>query len=268
MMILGIYPALASIGLVITVFAVIWKSPFFNFVGILLFIYGLLKSVALIMPPLPGQVMVMYMAMSVFSLIVYFSIEDKTFKAFLEPMRAVIADDDKKVLRVILVFVALPLFAGYLTYTKVTPTYEPPVSGRIIHPEPPSQIEFKGNTMNVIGLENPLRKDAANLAKNIEDGKKIYYRNCFYCHGDDLDGRGHLAQAYNPVPLPFRGTDTIAQLPESFVFWRVAKGWRGLPAGAGPWNSAMPSFEDFLSEDEIWKVILFIYEATGNKPRA
>jgi len=51
------------------------------------------------------------------------------------------------------------------------------------------------------------------------------------------------------------------------VFWRVAKGWTGLPAGATPWDSAMPAFENLLTQDQIWKVILYIYDATGNKPR-
>ncbi|WP_420264665.1 c-type cytochrome [Candidatus Magnetominusculus dajiuhuensis] len=265
---LKIYPIIAIIGLVISIGSVIRKSPFFNFIGILICIYGLLKSAEYIMIPLPSQVILMYMAMSFFSFFIYFSIQEETFKAFLEPMRAVFADDNKALLRVLIVFIGLPLFAGYLTYVKVKPTYDPPVSGRIVHPEPPSQMEFRGKTMNVLGLENPLRKDAANFTKYVEEGKKIYYQNCFFCHGDDLDGKGHMAQAYNPVPLPFRGTDTIAQMPESFIFWRVSKGWRGLPAGAGPWNSAMPSFEDFLTEEEVWKVIMFIYDSTGNKPRS
>ncbi|KWT76411.1 c-type cytochrome [Candidatus Magnetominusculus xianensis] len=263
-----IYPIIAIIGLVISISSVFKKSPFFNFVGLQILIYGLLKSADYIMPALPAQVILMYMAMSVFSFIIYFSIQEETFKAFLEPMRSLFADDNKKFLRLIIAFIALPLFAGYLTYAKVKPTYDPPVSARIVHPEPPSQMDFKGKTMNVLGLENPLRKDTANFAKNVEEGKKIYYQNCFFCHGDDLDGKGHIADAFNPVPLPFRGTDTIAQLPESFVFWRVAKGWRGLPAGSGPWNSSMPSFEDFLTEEEVWQVIMFIYESTGNKPRS
>ncbi len=265
---LKIYPIIAIIGLVISLSSVFKKSPFFNFIGLQIFIYGLLKSAEYIMPALPAQVILMYMVMSVFSFIIYFSIQEETFKAFLEPMRSLFADDNKKFLRLIIAFIALPLFAGYLTYVKVKPTYDPPVSARIVHPEPPSQMDFKGKTMNVLGLENPLRKDTANFAKNVEDGKKIYYQNCFFCHGDDLDGKGHVADAFNPVPLPFRGTDTIAQLPESFVFWRVSKGWRGLPAGSGPWNSSMPSFEDFLTEEEVWKVIMFIYESTGNKPRS
>jgi mono/diheme cytochrome c family protein len=262
-----IFPIIALIGLAITITAAFRKAPFFNFIGILITIYGALKSLAFVMPPLPGQVIVMFMIMSFFAFLIYFSIQDETLRAFLEPMRAVLADGDKKLLRIIIVFILIPLLAASLTYVKVKPTFEPPISGRITHPEPPSEIDFKGNTIKILGLENPLRKDAANLAGKIEEGKEIYYKNCFFCHGDDLDGKGNFAQAFNPPPPPFRGTDTIAQLPESYVFWRVAKGWRGLSAGAHPWDSAMPAFEDFLEEDAIWKVILYIYDATGNTPR-
>ena len=60
---------------------------------------------------------------------------------------------------------------------------------------------------------------------------------------------------------------TIAQLTESFVFWRIAKGGPGLPREGGPWNSAMPIWEDFLSADDIWSVTLFLYEQAGVSPR-
>ncbi len=243
------------------------KAPFFQFVAILVAVYGGLKSMALVMPPLPGQVVLMFMIMSFFSFLVYFSIQDETLRAFLEPIRAVLADDDKKIPRVVIVYVLVPLLAGYLVYAEVTPTYEPPLSPRITHPEPPSQIDFRGTTISILGLENPLRKDAAALQNNIAEGKVIYFQNCFICHGADLDGRGNFAQAFNPPPPPFRGTDTIAQLPESYVFWRIAKGWTGLPAGATPWDSAMPAFENLLTQEQIWKAILYLYDATGNKPR-
>jgi mono/diheme cytochrome c family protein len=262
-----IFPVIAIIGIAIAVIAGLRKAPLFNFLGILIAIYGGLKSLAFVMPPLPGQVIVMFMILSFFAFLIYFSIEDATLRAFLEPMRAVLADDDKKIQRISIVYLLIPLLAAYITYTRVRPAFEPPVSARITHPEPPSEIEIKGNTIRILGLENPLRKDAANLPRYTAEGKEIYYQNCFFCHGDDLDGKGNFSQAFNPVPPPFRGTDTIAQLPESYVFWRIAKGWRGLPAGAHPWDSAMPSFEDFLTEEQMWKVILFIYEATGNKPR-
>ncbi len=261
-----IYSAMILLGIVISVISVIKKSPFFNFIGILVAIYGGLKSAALVTAPLPKQVTTMYMVMSVIAFLIYFSIQDETLKAFVEPMRAVIEDQDKKVLRVI-VFILIPFLAGYTAYEKVKPNFEPPASAWIRHPEPPAEIDFKGKTIRILGLENPLRKDTANLAKNIESGKEIYYKNCFFCHGADIDGRGNFAEAFNPPPPPFIGTDTIAQLPESYVFWRIAKGWRGLPAGSRPWDSAMPAFEDFLTEEEIWKSILFIYDYSGNKPR-
>ncbi len=262
-----IFPIITLIGLALAIASVQKKSPFFNFVGIQIAVYGGLKSMSLIMPPLPGQVIVMYMIMSFFAFLVYFSIQDETLKAFLEPMRAVLADDDKEGLRIVIVYALIPLLAGYITYVEVKPGFEPPVSPRITHPEPPSEIDFKGKTIRILGLENPLRKDVANLSQYVEEGKDIYYRNCFFCHGDELDGKGHFARAFNPPPPPFIGTDTIAQLPESYVFWRIAKGWRGIPAGSRPWDSAMPSFEDFLEEGAIWKVVLFIYDASGNKPR-
>jgi mono/diheme cytochrome c family protein len=262
-----IFPIITLIGLAIAVASALKKAPFYNFIGILVAIYGGLKSLSLFMPPLPGQVIVMFMITSFFAFLIYFSIDDNTLKAFLEPMRAVLADDDKKVPRIVIVFILIPALAGYITYAKVKPAFEPPLSPRITHPEPPAEIDFKGNTIRILGLENPLRKDAANLSRNIQDGKDLYYQNCFFCHGDDLDGKGNFALAFNPPPPPFRGTDTIAQLPESYVFWRIATGWKGLPAGATPWDSAMPAFADFLTEEQVWKVTLFIYDATGNKPR-
>jgi mono/diheme cytochrome c family protein len=262
-----IFPIITVIGVAIAITAVLKKAPLFNFLGILLAIYGGLKSMSLFMPPLPGQVIIMYMILSFFAFFIYFSIHDETLKAFLEPIRSVLADDEKKILRVVIVYILIPLLAGYATYAEVKPSFEPPASPRISHPEPPTEIDIKGNTIRILGLENPLRKDSANLPKSVEEGKAIYYQNCFFCHGDDLDGKGNYAQAFNPPPPPFRGIDTIAQLPESYVFWRIAKGWRGLPAGANPWDSAMPPFEDLLTVEQIWKVNLFIYDATGNKPR-
>jgi hypothetical protein len=51
------------------------------------------------------------------------------------------------------------------------------------------------------------------------------------------------------------------------VFWRVSKGGIGLPREAFPWASVMPPWEQHLTTDEIWKVILFEYWHTGYYPR-
>ena len=114
------------------------------------------------------------------------------------------------------------------------------------------------------GHENPLRADGS-IAEDYAVGRAIYYRNCLPCHGDALDGNGHFAHGFNPAPIDL--TNTLKDLTESYVFWRVAKGGPGLPLEGTPWNSAMPAWEQFLSEDEVWAVIVFLYEQTGLSPR-
>ena len=80
-------------------------------------------------------------------------------------------------------------------------------------------------------------------------------------------GQVRTTVAAPPNLRSLQDNGTIAQLTESFVFWRVAKGGPGLPREGTPWNSAMPRWEDFLTERQIWAVILFLYDQTGWKPR-
>ena len=87
-------------------------------------------------------------------------------------------------------------------------------------------------------------------------------------HGDLMGGAGMYAHALNPIPTNFQDPGTIAMLREAFLFWRIAKGAPGLPEEGGPWQSAMPAWELFLTEEEMWNVILFLYDFTGYKPRA
>jgi hypothetical protein len=56
-------------------------------------------------------------------------------------------------------------------------------------------------------------------------------------------------------------------LQEGYLFWRIAKGGPGLPDESAPWASAMPAWETFLTEDEVWDVIIFLYDYTGQRPR-
>jgi len=63
------------------------------------------------------------------------------------------------------------------------------------------------------------------------------------------------AFAFNPIPANFTDPGTIAQLQETFIFWRVSKGGIGLPNEGFPWASVMPPWEQHLTTDEIWKVI-------------
>ena len=213
--------------------------------------------------PVPDSVLLQYMLTVFVGALIYVSANEDRWREFREPIRAVLASDDYTGIRNALL-VAVPLLVGFVTFLQVRPTVAAPSALRSIHPAPPSQITFRGRQMVLDGLENPLREEGS-LAEHYETGKTLYYRNCMPCHGDALAGDGHYAHGFNPAPIDL--TSTIADLTESFVFWRIAKGGPGLPTEGAPWNSAMPVWEDYMTEDEIWAVIIFLYEQARLSPR-
>jgi DMSO reductase family type II enzyme heme b subunit len=219
-----------------------------------------------IRPPAPWSVFTLYMAIVLIVVLVYVSSDSDSWRSFLAPIRSTLVDDSKLPMRVA-VMVVLPLVVGYYAYTQAAAKIEAPAELRAIHPAPPASVSFRGKTLDVQGLENPLRKDTANFKKHVAEGSVIYVKNCLPCHGDNLDGTGHFAHAFNPPPANFTDPGTIAMLQEGFLFWRIAKGGAGLPKESTPWNSVMPAWEDRLSEEDIWKVIMYLYDATGYQPR-
>lgn len=242
------------------------KHPFGQAVTILVVSYLLFDvGIRMISVPVPNSVLLQYMLTVLAGVLVYVSDNEARWTRFKEPIHATLVDGDKRTLRGVMLTV-IPLLVGYLVYDQVRPKVGAVAQLRSIHPAPPSQITFRGNTVQLTGLENPLREQGS-LEEHYLEGRRVYYQNCLPCHGDLLDGRGHFAEGFNPTPLPFDDSGTIAQLTESFVFWRIAKGGVGLPREGTPWLSAMPAWEDFLTKDEIWAVIIFLYEQSGWEPR-
>ncbi len=221
--------------------------------------------------PIPSSLILMYMFFAVVMILLVMTSTEKSTQELLAPIKSMLEDPSKRPIRNV-VFVVVPVIAGVITYNQVKPTYEAPVELRSTHPAPPSTVKIYGKTYDLLTLENPFRKyekeDPEKFKQLVREGGEVYFKHCFYCHGDKLDGKGHYAHGFNPLPLPFQGKDTIAQLQESYVFWRIATGGPGLPKESTPWLSAMPVWQDFLTEEEIWKVILFIYDYTENVPRA
>jgi mono/diheme cytochrome c family protein len=215
--------------------------------------------------PIPNSVMFQYMLTCAVGILLWVSDNEERWTEFKAPIHQTMVDPQRKKARGVLM-VAIPLVVAFGTFTRVRPSVGAPISLRSIHPAPPSSIDFLGETIELSGLENPLRSTGS-LEDHVEEGKRVYYENCLACHGDGLNGQGHYAAAFTPAPANFEAIGTIAQLTESFVFWRIAKGGPGLPNEGAPWNSAMPAWEDFLTADEIWSVIIFLYEQTGHEPR-
>jgi mono/diheme cytochrome c family protein len=238
--------------------------PFWQAALLLLAAYVIILVIGWISAPVPKTVVIQYLFTALVGVLVFVSDNEQRWTRFKEPIRRTMVEPERRGLRTSLL-VALPVLVGWMTYQQVRPSVSAPAALRSVHPASPVRITFRGQQMDLATLENPLRQ-TGDLQEHYAAGKRVYYQNCLPCHGDLLDGRGHFAHGFNPTPLPFDGS-TIAQLRESFVFWRIAKGGLGLPKEGAPWNSAMPVWEDFLTEEEIWQVIIFLYEQTGLQPR-
>ncbi|MEE2750795.1 MAG: cytochrome c [Myxococcota bacterium] len=228
-------------------------------------------------PAAPASVVKLY-AMGVFvALAMYVTSSDAALEQFWGPIEQIMVDPSKKfVLWALLVL--LPGVVAWQTYESSLPATEPPPKIRSVHPAPPNTIDFQAPgdsesmTFDVVNGDSPIRaletSDPEKFAEHVANGKDVYYENCFYCHGDYLAADGHYADAVSPPPANFQDKGTLAMLQEAFLFWRVAKGGPGLPSSGTPWDSSMPAWEKFLTEEEIWDVIAFLYEYTGFSPRA
>ncbi len=215
--------------------------------------------------PVPRSLVLQYMALVTVGILLYVSRDDEQWTAFKQPLHRALIDPRLKALRVA-GLVAAPLIVAWWTYVQVRPGIGTATQFRSVHPAPPPRITFRGRPMAITGLENPLRHRGA-LEAHVQEGRRLYHQHCLPCHGALLDGKGPFAQAFNPAPSALDDPGTIGQLTESYVFWRIAKGGPGLPREGTPWNSAMPAWEEVLKEDDIWAVIVFLYEQSGVQPR-
>lgn len=167
--------------------------------------------------------------------------------------------------------VAIPCLVAWGVYRDLQQPIQAPFFGRTVHPSPPTEITVHGEKIDLVTGANPLRalekSDPAAFRKHVESGRTIYYQNCFYCHGDSLGGDGMYAHGLNPVPANFQDSGVLPNFQETFFFWRVAKGGPGMPDEGGPGDSAMPEWERFLTNQQLWEVILFLYDDTGYRPR-
>ena len=221
--------------------------------------------------PIPSSLMTMYLFFIIAGVSMVFTFTEEGAKELAAPLWALVEDPSKITLRNI-IFAIVPLIAGGMAFHQASPSYEAPMELRSIHPAPPATIRAFDKKYNLLTLESPLRHfekdDPEKFRELVAAGAEVYAQNCIFCHGDKLDGQGIYAPALNPLPMNFQDIGTIAQLQESYLFWRIATGGPGLPSEAAPWISAMPVWQDFLTEEEIWKVILFLYDYTGHRPRS
>jgi len=98
-------------------------------------------------------------------------------------------------------------------------------------------------------LDNPI-KDPHEF--EISRGEELYHYNCAACHGDTAFGNGSIGESLDPPPANL--AVAVNETKKNYLFWRIAKG--GI---LEPFNSAMPSWDAVLTDQEIWEVVSFLH---------
>ena len=99
-------------------------------------------------------------------------------------------------------------------------------------------------------LTNPLPQ----TVETLDQGKHIFIRECFVCHGDAGKGNGPYGAALRPIPPDFSdkghyGTIQNPLFTDSDYFWRISEGL--------PW-SAMQIWKERYSEEDRWALVYYI----------
>jgi mono/diheme cytochrome c family protein len=219
--------------------------------------------------PIPASVVSLYMGIVSIAILAYMSSSQERREEVSGPLIRFMTDKRYTALLGATV-VAIPALAAANVYVKMNVPIQPPLFSRTVHPASPSEITVHNKKIDLDAGENPFLPLATSnppeFRKHVENGRRVYYRNCVFCHGDNLSGNGMFVHGLDPIPTDL--PDTIAQLRDTFLFWRISKGGPGLPEEGGPWDTAMPTWEKLLKEEEIWEAILFLYDFSGQKPRA
>ena len=211
----------------------------------------------LVTAPLPMSLIWLYLFLTTVGIVVYGTLSGESTKALLGPIFRFLGGEGLNgvaQLARLAVLVLFPLLVGWETYSDLVPSSQPPAENRTIHPAPPGEF---------VGLANPV----PNTPENVMMGKGLFAAFCSPCHGPKFNGNGPASDGFNPPPANFVDPGTIAQLQESYLFWRIKKGGVGLNVEGHPWKSAMPRWEVELPDEWIWKIIMAEYAGSGQKPR-
>ena len=206
--------------------------------------------------PIPASLARVYEALVVIAIVLYFSVREDSWRSFIQPITDFLLDPrpspNKRRARVALL-IALPLFTGWQVFLRSVSEVEAPTDPPGVHFNLP--LEYAQ-------MSNPFPW----TEENIEEGGFLFMRNCAMCHSPALDGDGMFARAIQPRAADFRDQGSIVQLDENYLFWRIKEGAPALPRGSIRYRSVMPVFEGMLSDEEIWKIIMFEYTASGVSP--
>ena len=205
--------------------------------GILFWVFILMYLKYRIYPPIPFSVRAMYGTVSLIAVFMWMSSNEDDWRKFKQPIMNVMdgITPFHKILRVAYL-VALPFIFWAFSYNSFLPNLDEPIELRTVHPAPPASTKVHGKTFVLQTSQNPYRinpegkydqeysnariveqgmgrlmkpdanpwdQKAEGYLKYVREGGEIFFQNCHFCHGDNLNGRGLHAFAFNPIPANF-----------------------------------------------------------------
>jgi mono/diheme cytochrome c family protein len=92
--------------------------------------------------------------------------------------------------------------------------------------------------------KNPLQPTDQNLIAGVH----LYATNCAVCHGAADAAQSTLSKGFY-IEAPQLAKDGVEDDPEKMTFWKLKHGIR---------FSEMPAFGSTLSDDDLWKLTMFL----------
>jgi mono/diheme cytochrome c family protein len=93
-------------------------------------------------------------------------------------------------------------------------------------------------------LTNPTQA----TTETLEEGKRIFTRECVVCHGDAGRGHGPFQGGLEPPPPDFSSV-SYQYFSEDFYFWNISEGV--------PWT-AMPPWKLVYGEEQRWELVRYL----------
>ena len=184
--------------------------------------------------PIPASVVSLYMAIVSIAILAYVSSSEERREEVSRPLVRFMTEKRYTALLVATV-VAIPALAAANVYVQMNVPIQPPLFSRTVHPASPTQITVHDKRIDLDAGENPFweleKSNPEEFRKHVESGRQVYYRNCVFCHGDNLAGTGMFVHGLDPIPtnLP----ETIPLLRDTYLFCRISKGGPDFPRKGG-----------------------------------
>ena len=165
--------------------------------------------------PIPASVVSLYMGIVSIAILAYVSSSQERREEVSRPLVRFMTEKRYTPLLGATV-VAIPALAAANVYVQMNVPLEPPFFPRTVHPASPSEITVHDKKIDLDAGENPFRhletSNPEEFRKHVENGRRVYYRNCVFCHGDNMAGNGMFVHGLDPIPTNFadRGHDRDA----------------------------------------------------------